>query len=156
MIVKLAFKKKCDGIMGRLIKWFTKSNYCHAEILIPGKDGKFEPGVWFSANAKKGVRMKPIIHPLNTTDWDYIDVEVPDENYEKVLKKANELLEYKYATKDLFLVQVFKLDKLESRKRLFCSEAVCEILKAFEEPKITHLNKACVNYSPGDLYELYL
>jgi hypothetical protein len=51
---------------------------------------------------------------------------------------------------------MFKLDKMESRKRMFCSESVCEVLKAFKEPKIIKLNKKCVNYSPEDLYEIFL
>jgi hypothetical protein len=156
MIVKLAFKKKCNGIVGRLIKWWTKSDYCHVEILLPGSDGKFEPGVWLSANGRKGVRLKPIIWPLNETDWDYIDVEVPDENYDNALKHINKILQYKYATKDLFLVQMFKLDKLESRHRMFCSESVCSVLKAFKEEKISKFDIPCVNFSPEDLYRIYI
>jgi hypothetical protein len=156
MIVKLAFKKDCNGIIGRLIKWWTKSRYCHVEILLPGRDGKYEPGVWVSANGRKGVRMKPIIWPLDHTRWDYIDVEVPDENYDNVIKRLNEIIKFKYATKDLILVQMLKLDKMESRKRAFCSETVCEILRAFKEPKIMKLDTPCVNFSPEDLYRLYL
>jgi hypothetical protein len=155
MTVKLAFKKG-NGFFSKLIKWWTKSKYSHVEILLPNKSGEFNPGVWLSANHKKGVRIKPIIYPLDTENWDYIDVEVPVECYDNAMKKINEIVQYKYATLDLFLVQVFKLDKMENRKKMFCSESVCEVLKAFCEPKITHLDKACVNYSPGDLYELYL
>jgi hypothetical protein len=153
--VILAFKKG-NGFFSKLIKWWTKSKYSHVEILLPNKDGEFNPGVWVSANHKKGVRIKPIIYPLDDVNWDYVDVEVPAENYDNAMKKIDEIVKYKYATLDLFLVQVFKLDKMENRKKMFCSESVCEILKAFKEPKIIHLDKKCVNYSPGDLYEIYV
>jgi len=156
MIVKLAFKKNCNSFFQRLIKWFTKSKYCHVEILLPNSEGEFKPGVWFSANGKKGVRIKPIIHPIDESKWDLIDVKVNSDKYDEVVKYINYLTEFKYAFKDLFLVQVLKLDKLESRKRLFCSESVCEILRKFEEPKIMKLDIDCVNFSPEDLYRIYL
>ena len=156
MKVKLAFKKDSNGFMSKLIKWWTKSRYSHVEIIIPSKDGSFESGFWLSANGKKGVRIKPLILPLNTTSWDYLDVEVDEDNYTDVMKKIGKITEYKYATKDLFLVQVFGLDKMESRKRMFCSESVCEVLKSFKDRKIRILDIPCVDFSPEDLYRLYL
>jgi hypothetical protein len=156
MKVKLAFKKDSNGIMSKLIKWWTKSDYSHVEVIVPGRNGDFESGFWLSANTKKGVRMKPLILPLNHESWDYLDVEVPDENYVKAMERISEITNYKYATKDLFLVQVLRLDKMESRKRMFCSESVCEVLRAFEEEKINKLHIPCVNFSPEDLYRLYL
>ena len=156
MKVKLAFKKDSNGIMSKLIKWWTKSKYSHVEIIIPTPEGDFEGGFWLSANTKKGVRLKPLILPLNHESWDYIDVEVDDKNYIKVMEKISKITEYKYATKDLFLVQVLRLDKMESRKRMFCSESVCEVLRAFEESKINKLHIPCVNFSPEDLYRIYL
>jgi hypothetical protein len=65
MNVKLAFKKDSDSWISKLIKWYTKSKYSHVEIIVPGRDGDFESGFWLSANAKKGVRIKPLILPLN-------------------------------------------------------------------------------------------
>jgi len=156
MKVKLAFKKDSNGFMSKLIKWWTKSKYSHVEIIIPGRDGSFEDGFWLSANGKKGVRMKPLILPLNHESWDYIDVEVNDKYYIEAMKKISKITEYKYATKDLFLVQVFGLDKMESRKRMFCSESVCEVLKAFHDRKIEILGIPCVDFSPEDLYRIYL
>ena len=156
MIVKLAFKKDSNGIISKLIKWFTKSKYSHVEIVIPNKHGDFESGYWLSANSKKGVRLKPITLPFNTESWDYIDVEVDDIRYPLVMKKIEKITQYKYATKDLFLVQMFKLDKMESRKKMFCSESVCEILRAFNETKIQRMGIPCVNFSPEDLYRIYL
>jgi hypothetical protein len=100
--------------------------------------------------------MKPLILPLNHESWDYLDVEVPDENYVKAMERISVITNYKYATKDLFLVQVLRLDKMESRKRMFCSESVCEVLRAFGEEKINKLHIPCVNFSPEDLYRLYL
>jgi hypothetical protein len=156
MNVKLAFKKDSDSWISKLIKWYTKSKYSHVEIIVPSRDGDFESGFWLSANAKKGVRIKPLILPLNNNSWDYIDVEVDSERYISAMERISEITEYKYATLDLFLVQILKLDKMESRKRMFCSESVCEVLRAFNEPKINRLGIPCVNLSPEDLYRLYL
>jgi hypothetical protein len=156
MKIKLAFKKDSNGIMSRLIKWWTKSQYSHVEVIVPGRDGNYRSGFWLSANTKKGVRKKPLILPLNHKAWDFLEVEVPEENYEKVMERIDEITKYKYATKDLFLVQVLRLDKMESRKRMFCSESVCEVLRAFEERKISKLHIPCVNFSPEDLYRIYL
>jgi hypothetical protein len=142
--------------MSRLIKWWTKSQYSHVEVIVPGRDGNYSSGFWLSANTKKGVRKKPLILPLNHKAWDFLEVEVPEENYEKVMERIDEITKYKYATKDLFLVQVLRLDKMESRKRMFCSESVCEVLRAFEERKISKLHIPCVNFSPEDLYRIYL
>jgi hypothetical protein len=119
MKVKLAFKKG-TGFISKLIKWYTKSEYSHVEILIPDANGNFNPGFWLSSTMKKGVRLKPIVYPLDTENWDYLEVNVPGENYDEAMKKIAEITQYKYATLDLFLVQMFKLDKMESRKRMFC------------------------------------
>ena len=156
MKVKLAFKKDSNGFMSKLIKWWTKSRYSHIEIIIPDRNGNFENGFWLSANSKKGVRTKPLKLPLDFNSWDYLDVEVNDEMYDDVQEKISKICTYKYATKDLFLVQVLRLDKMESRKRMFCSESVCEVLRAFEERKISKLHIPCVNFSPEDLYRIYL
>jgi len=156
MTVKLAFKKDSNSWISRLIKWWTKSKYSHVEVIIPGADGNFESGFWLSANHKKGVRMKPLLLPLNKTSWDYIDVYVDKTKYIQAKEKISEITEYKYATKDLFLVQVLGLDKMESRKRLFCSESVCEVLRAFNEPKLQRIAIPCVDFSPEDLYRIFI
>jgi len=156
MKIMLAFKKTPEDWVDKLVMWYTKSDYCHVELLLPDENGDLQKGYWFSANPRKGIRLKPIEYPLDHQNWDYKEIVVNKKYLKDVYQKIDKIKDYKYAAWDIILVQVFKLDKMESRKKMFCSEAVCEILKIFRERKIKKfMDVPCVNFSPEDLHRIY-
>ncbi len=155
MDIILAFRKKPSGIVPSLIKWRTKSEYYHVEVIIPDIDNDFDNGFWISANPEKGVRMKRLVYPLNFEQWDYFKVSVRKAHYKKVMELINNITKYDYATFDLFLRYCLGIKNINTEGKMFCSEVVIEILKVFNEKFVLHDNKFAVDYSPGDIYRLY-
>jgi hypothetical protein len=155
MKVMLAFQKEPRTIIGSVIKWWTKSEYYHVEIILPHVDKDVHGGYWISANPEKGVRIKPVVEPLDYESWDYFEVVVNKSRYEDVMELLSQAVEFKYATLDLFLVQVLGLKKMEDRKRMFCSEIVAEVLLKFKEKTISKDSRIPVEYSQEDLYQMF-
>ncbi len=143
MIVTLAFKKNAEGIGSSLIRWFTKSDYSHVEMIINE--------YWISANADGGVHILPLqpLHP----DWDYIDVEVSDERLSHVMMFIEAQANCSYDYTGIVFSQLFKINGSDRGNKWFCSELCAQILKEFQLPKMKNIDTA--NMCPKDLYYLF-
>ena len=155
MKIKIALKKNEPGLVSTLIRWWTRSKYSHVEMIIPDHNENFKKGFWISSMPGKGVRKKPLEYPLDNEFWDYIDVDVPKENYQDVLILIEKIKKFKYATLDLFIVQLLGLEEMEDRKRMICSECVATLLREFKEPTIMKIKKECVEFTPEDFNKIY-
>ncbi len=144
MKVILAFKRNAKGIGSSLIRWFTKSDYSHVEMIIGDK--------WISSNAKGGVHIFDL-EPLHE-DWDYVEVRVDKKEHEHVMKFIEDQKNAKYDFTGIVFCQLFKITRWENNKKWFCSEFCAQILKEFKVPKMQNINTA--NLSPKDLYYLFI
>jgi hypothetical protein len=144
MQIQVAFFKAGDSIPDKLIKFWTKSQYSHVEILIEGFS--------YDANTKLGLR-KYARDSYDLEQWDVIslDVEISLENLGKIERFIKNQIGLKYDWRGIFLSQFVNIG-LDSDNKWFCSEFVTKILQLFliEETLDEKPNKI----SPEKLSEL--
>lgn len=130
----IAFYKRCDNILDRLIRYFTKSEYIHCEIVTEKLITRF---LGYSAFPFEGVRGKWVSYCEE--DWDF--VEIPSYVEMDLEFVFDETIDAKY---DYLGVLGFVFGNRDNRKKYFCSEWIAMVLDLPEPSKI----------SPAKLYEL--
>ena len=143
--LKLAFKKvNKEDITSILIGKWTKSNYCHVEIII--KD------LWISSTLEEGVHIKPL-RPLKDT-YDYYDIEVfiTDCQYTRIMEWVYKQNRKSYDRLGILFSQFIPF-RFDSRSKWFCSELVCKILQLFYNKEV--MDHYPFLTSPGDLAKIY-
>jgi len=109
-IIKVAFFKGKGSLLDKIIRWVTKSEYSHIEILIGN--------IWYASYAEDGcVRAKKNAHKGLKEDWDYITL---PQHYEERIKEA-----YKVCNGDTYsyINLLFKYTSFKPfKKSLDCAE----------------------------------
>jgi len=120
-----------------------KYNYSHEELWIPDENGWFDTGqvrregIWqtnvsgqcFSSTTRgdsKGVRFAPAREVLHHPErWDYIEFEVPDEEYIRLVTWMRCQVDRKYDFAGVvgFVIPVIP----QARNKWYCSEICCAI-----------------------------
>ncbi|MHA2263655.1 MAG: hypothetical protein ACXAEN_14765 [Candidatus Thorarchaeota archaeon] len=140
--MQLAFYRgSSDGVFGKAIKWWTKSEFSHVEIL-------FEGGVSWSSSLKDGgVRFKKI--KADEGKWVYVDMPFIEPTAEFAIKAwAASKIGASYGMWDC---AKFVLPFLRSKSsQWFCSEAVLTALQS----QWFLLNHRPDKISPGKLYDI--
>lgn len=114
--MKLAMYKGKGKIGNAIIRWWTKSNYSHCEIVI-------DDYCYSSSLMDGGVRKKSI--NLDPDKWDLIDLDVFSES--QVLYYFEKTKGNKYGWLDLLINQLF--NKADNRSKSdFCSEWIAAAL----------------------------
>lgn len=132
MNAKLAFYKGKGNWIDKLIRFWTKSNYSHVEIVFDD--------MWYSISPRDNyIRRKKI--DFKEENWDFIEIQINSSSFEEFFKKTEGM---KYDWLGIFLSQVFPLN-VDAKNRYFCSEWCSEALGV--SPKLSNL------YSPEDLYK---
>lgn len=126
----IAFNKSNKTLMGKLIRFFTKSEYVHCELVTVKRADKF---YGYSAFPGEGVRAKWISYEPN--EWEFI--KIPSVDVKKFLEKT-EGKKYDYLG-----ALGFVFGNNDNPNRWFCSEW-CATVLGLENPS---------KLSPGDLYK---
>ena len=113
MVVMLAFKKNEKGFSSSLIRWFTKSEYSHVEMIIGEK--------WISSNAKGGVHILDL-QPL-PDNWDYVEVKVQKKYLSHVIEFIEDQKDCKYDFSGIVWSQFFKINRSDNSKKWFSSSS---------------------------------
>lgn len=154
--IKIAFYKGRGSRIHKVIRWWTKSPYSHAELIMP--DGK----TWISISpfltSRVSARIRSTID--NPEDWDYISFKLshraPVKNYQ--LDQLYRFIEITQGSKyDWFgmIMSQFCPYLIKRRNKWYCSEWIAHALvnsrvimwddlKLYDTPDL----------SPGKLYEL--
>jgi len=160
-------------ITDKLIKWWTKGPYSHVEIILPS-DLSFElrPKLkqliheTIEDYVKKGLISKHWViqrhislsalgtfgavrgkyHHINYTIWDYVDMEITEEQLKTILDFYMEIYGEKY---DWFGILGFILPIQDRSDRWFCSETVANALKIIGDKRLWRLDPS--NISPNKL-----
>jgi len=154
--IKIAFYKGRGSRIHKIICWWTKSPYSHAELIMP--DGK----TWISISpfltSRVSARIRSTID--NPDDWDYISFKLshraPVKNYQ--LDQLYRFIEITQGSKyDWFgmIMSQFCPYLIKRRNKWYCSEWIAHALvnsrvimwddlKLYDTPDL----------SPGKLYEL--
>ena len=121
--VTLAFYKGNGRFYDRLIRWWTKSDYSHVELV------EFQTQDWFigwsSSPRDGGVRLKTI--EIKPEHWDFVDVLVLIREEPFAIARAIRDFGYGYDWINIFFSQILPF-KLQIRDRMICSEFVAECL----------------------------
>jgi len=150
--VKIALKHKVcdeatmlDKLIAKGIQVRTKSKYYHVELIVGDR--------WISADPKEGVYVNPL-QPYISDKWTIIDlgeIELTNDNYNKVIKFIYDRVGDKYDGLGIFLSQFIKIG-VDSKDRWFCSELVSKILQLLLVDE--YINIVPNELSPGDIYLL--
>jgi len=124
--IRIAFYKWKKTPFSKLIAWkqsrkFDKeySQYTHCELVF------WELSI-SSSEYDWGVRVKHIHYKKD--NWDFIQIQLNNNDYKKVLDFSLSNLWSKYNWTGIFFAQVFNWN-LKGNNQRFCSEYVCEALQ---------------------------
>jgi len=154
--IRVAFFKGGEGILHRVIRWWTKSKYSHAELIMP--DGKTWISISPFLSARVSARIKGTIE--NPEKWDYLDFNLswrePVEEYQLIqLYRFIDMTQgSKYDWTGMLVSQICPY-LVKRRDKWYCSEWIAHALvnsrivmwddlRLYETP----------NLSPGKLHEI--
>lgn len=148
-IIALRHTKKNQSLFNKIkskvIKFWTKSDYFHVELILNNN--------WISADDKLGLSINEL-HELNKEDWTYIElpkIALTDNQYLTFEYFISANLNRGYDWKGIFLSQFVHLNTHDNSK-FFCSEIVAKILQLLYYREF--INIIPNNCSPETIYQL--
>ena len=156
MKIKVAFYKGKGDWKNKIIRWWTKSPYSHAELVLP------DNVTWISISPLLSgkVMQRSIEEVADINDWDFISFDLswrePVRNYQ--LKQLNSFISQtngaKYDWAGMILSQIFPY-LIKHRDRWYCSEWIAH---ALVKARIVMWDNMHIyrtpNLSPGKLHEV--
>ena len=156
MQIKIAFYKGKGNWKNKIIRWWTKSPYSHAELILP--DGitwvSISPFLTSTVSARSAYEVKDL------NDWDFISFDLswrePVKEYQ--IKQLNNFIGdtngAKYDWLGMILSQMMPY-LIKHRDRWYCSEWIAHALVKARVVKWEQLQiYRTPNLSPGKLYDL--
>ena len=123
MKIKVAFYKGKGNFINGIVRWWTKSVYSHAEIVLP--DGITWIGISPFLKSKVASRKKIII---DYSEWDFVDINVNQEQLDIVMEFFEYTEGHGYDWIGMLLSQ-FLPCKIKHKKRWYCSEWIAYALR---------------------------
>jgi len=155
--ITVAFCKVRYGFIDRVISWWTKSDYTHVELVMPGGD-------WLSLRhgtgwLKRKYSLKIIAIPrdgINLKKWDIIDFEVSDKQLGEIWAFYKRTQGSGYDWVGMLMSHVLGI-KIKRKKMWYCSEWVMKVLSTVGvlDWRKT-LDYEMTSVSPGQLREICL
>ena len=149
MEIKVAFYKGKGDYLNGIVRWWTKSIYSHAELVLP--DGITWIGISPFLKSKVASRKKLII---NYVDWDFITLDVTQEQVDIIMEFFEDTEGHGYDWVGMLLSQ-FLPCKIKHKRRWYCSEWIAYALRiacVFEWRIIKIYDRK--DLSPAVLHEL--
>jgi len=154
--IRIAFYKGNDSWVHKVVRWWTKSSYSHAELVLP--DGK----TWISISPFLSSRVAPRIkYKVNDPDdWDYLNFLLSERDpvrkyqLDQLYKFIDMTQGCKYDWTGMLMSQLCPF-LVKRRNKWYCSEWIAHAmvnsrivmwddLRLYDTPDL----------SPGKLYEL--
>ena len=123
MKIKVAFYKGKGNYLNGIVRWWTKSVYSHAELVLP--DGITWMGISPFLKSKVDSRKKLII---KYTDWDFITLDITQEQVDIIMEFFEDTKGHRYDWVGMLLSQ-FLPCKIKHKKRWYCSEWIAYALR---------------------------
>ena len=123
MNIKIAFYKGPGNLMNRFIRWWTKSPYSHAELVLP--DGITWIGISPFLKSKVDCRKKLTI---DYNEWSLISLKVTQEQLDIIMEFYEYTEGQGYDWIGMLLSQ-FLPCKIKHKKRWYCSEWIAYALR---------------------------
>ena len=129
--VRLAFYKGKGDLVDKVIRWWTKSQYSHVEVVVGD--------TWYSSSPRDGGVRSMVMKSYNTEHWDIIDY--PGVSTVDVFDLFRRTKGDDYDFIGILFSQVLPLG-IQSKSKWYCSEWTAKL-----KYKNSKLN-------PQELYEL--
>lgn len=123
MKIKIAFYKGDGNCLNGVVRWWTKSIYSHAELVLP--DGITWIGISPFLKSKVASRKKLII---DYTEWDFLFLDVTQEQVDIIMEFFEDTEGHRYDWIGMLLSQ-FLPCKIKHKKRWYCSEWIAYALR---------------------------
>jgi len=147
--ITIAFYKGKGSILNKVVRWWTKSRYSHAELILP--DGVTWIGISPVMRSKIESKKKLLVETWN---WEYIDITVNNDQVATILEFFDETRGQGYDWVGMLLSQ-FLPCKIKHRARWYCSEWISYALRiaCIIDWKIIKIYDR-KDLSPGVLYDI--
>ena len=123
MKIKIAFYKGEGTWTNSVVRWWTKSVYSHAELILP--DGVTWVGISPFLNSAV---TKRIVLEYNRKKWDLLEIDITEEQYSLIMQFFEDTKGQGYDWTGMLLSQ-FLPCKIKHRKRWYCSEWIAYALR---------------------------
>ena len=123
MKIKIAFYKGEGTWTNSIVRWWTKSVYSHAELILP--DGVTWVGISPFLNSAV---TKRIVLEYNRKKWDLLEIDITKEQYELIMQFFEDTKGQGYDWTGMLLSQ-FLPCKIKHRERWYCSEWIAYALR---------------------------
>lgn len=123
MKIKVAFYKGKGDFVNTIVRWWTNSVYSHAELVLP--DDVTWIGISPFVKSKIDKKIKLQIEPA---DWDFVTIEVTEQQYEIIMQFFSDTKGAGYDWVGMLLSQ-FLPCKIKHRRRWYCSEWITYALR---------------------------
>ena len=123
MIIKVAFYKAKGDWINKIVRWWTKSKYSHAELVMP--DGT----TWIGISPSKGsaLRSKEKKH-YSELEWDFIDIKVTEEQLQVINEFYESTKDSSYDWVGMLLSQCLPFH-IKQKEKWYCSEWIAYALR---------------------------
>lgn len=123
MEIKIAFFRGRGGFVNKVVRWWTKSEYSHAELIMP--DGI----TWIGISPFKTSRLQAIYKlDYDPKEWDFVSIEISAEQ----LSIVNEFFEFTkgshYDWVGMILSQLLPYN-IKRKNKWYCSEWIAYALR---------------------------
>lgn len=123
MKISIAFYKGKGNFINAIVRWWTKSIYSHAEIVL--SDGTTWVGISPFLKSEVNGRDKPHI---DVEEWDFINLDIDKDQYNTVIEFYNDTRGHKYDWIGMLLSQ-FLPCRIKHKSRWYCSEWITYALR---------------------------
>jgi len=120
--ISIAFFKGGDNLFHKIVRWWTKSPYSHAELIMP-------TGEWISISPFLAKQVESRTGPNSPMcEWDFVEIEVNEKKIES-LERFYELTKgQKYDWFGMIASQLLPFH-VKARGRWYCSEWITYALR---------------------------
>ena len=149
MKITIAFYKGKGDFVYAVVRWWTKSIYSHAELILPDELTWISISPSFNSKITRRLKLE-----IDYSEWDLINIEVSAEQYNVILAFFEETEGQGYDWAGMLLSQ-FLPCKIKHRERWYCSEWIAYALRiacVFDWRKMKMYDRQ--DLSPAALHDL--
>lgn len=123
MKIKVAFYKGKGDFVNTIVRWWTNSVYSHAELVLADDVTWIGISPFVKSKIDKKIKLQ-----VNPNDWEFITLEITEQQYEVIMQFFVDTEGHGYDWVGMLLSQ-FLPCKIKHRKRWYCSEWIAYALR---------------------------
>ena len=124
MKIKIAFYKGEWEFVNRIVRWWTKSPYSHAELVL--SDGATWIGISPFLKSEVSARKKD---GINLNEWEFIEFDITQEQNDIIMQFYEETKGNRYDWFGMIASQLLSPFVLKQRGHWYCSEWIAYALR---------------------------